>query len=101
MQLCYVVLVIGILSVSVAVRAEDAKNKAAQKPVSHWTCEEFLGFDDEFKPKAVYWTTAHTKGGKPEEGVIDIEGTEKVIPIVMEEYRKEPKATFWQKVKNA
>jgi acid stress chaperone HdeA len=49
----------------------------------------------------VYAASAHAKGGKPEDGIIDIEGTERVIPVVFEECRLEPQASFWQKLKGA
>jgi acid stress chaperone HdeA len=87
------VLLAVILVPSVAVAAE------AKKPVAEWTCEDFLVMDDQFKPKVVYWATAYAKGGKPEASVVDIEGTEKVTPMIIDECQKAPKASFWQKLK--
>jgi acid stress chaperone HdeA len=72
-----------------------------KKPVAKWTCADYLGVEDSFKPKAVYWATAHAKGGKPETATINIEGTEKVIPFLAEDCQKAPQDLFWQKLKAA
>lgn len=69
------------------------------KPLGNWTCEDFVAVQDQFKPKVVYWATAYNKGGKPEASVLDIEGTEKVTPAVIDACVKNPKASFWQTVK--
>jgi acid stress chaperone HdeA len=91
------------LTVVVAAAAAAASASAAdtKKPVAKWTCAEFVGVDDQFKPKVVYWATAYAKGGKPEGSMIDIEGTEKVTPILIDECAKAPQASFWQKLKGA
>jgi len=91
-------LVAPVLVLGLAVAAVAGENK---KPVSQWTCEEFLAFDDQFKPKVIYSTSMLTKQGKPEGTVIDVDGTEKVIPIVISECKKAPQASFWTKVKDA
>jgi hypothetical protein len=39
------------------------------------------------------------KGGQPEAEVLDVEGVETVVPFVVEECKKAPKESFWQKVK--
>jgi len=80
--------------------AREAGAGESKKPVTKWTCFDFVGFDDQFKPKAVYWATAYSKGGKPEAAVVDIAGTEKVIPIIVDECQKDPQASFWQKLKS-
>jgi acid stress chaperone HdeA len=71
----------------------------AKKPLSHWTCEEFLAVDDQFKPKVVYWATAYSKGGKPTSAMIDIDGTETVTPAIIDSCVKTPKSSFWQTLK--
>jgi acid stress chaperone HdeA len=71
-----------------------------KKPVSNWTCEEFLGVEADFQPKVVYYATAFPKSGKPT-SLIDIEGTEKVAPLVIDECKKSPKDPFMTKLKNA
>jgi acid stress chaperone HdeA len=47
----------------------------------------------------VYSATAFAKGGKPRASVVDIEGTEKVVPRIIDDCTKEPGASFWQKLK--
>ncbi|MGB4810942.1 MAG: HdeA family protein [Methylophilaceae bacterium] len=70
---------------------------------STMTCEEFLQFDDVVKPKVVYWVHGFTwdNKGKHKEATIDIDETEKMIPVVIEECQKTPKATLMEKVKKA
>lgn len=87
------------LSLAVAAVATTASAADAKKPVGQWTCADFLAVDDQFKPKAVYWATAYAKGGKPEASVIDIEGTERVTPMIIDECTKAPQASFWQKLR--
>lgn len=99
MKLKHLVLPLLITAVSGAAIAAEAKKPAPQKPVKQWTCTEFLAIDDEFRPKVVYAATAYSREGKPEEAVIDIEGTEKVTPMIIEECQKAPKASFWHKLK--
>ncbi len=99
---------ITILSVPVSVLAAAETTTSAATPaaaapntaVDKWTCEEFLSIDEQFKPKAVYWASAHGKMGKNHKNkVLNIEGTEQVIPMVIDECTKAPQATFWQKLK--
>ena len=72
-----------------------------KKPLAKWTCADFVGVEDDFKPKLIYWATAYSKAGKPEVATINIEGTEKVIPIITEDCKKAPQESFWQKLKAA
>jgi hypothetical protein len=79
--------------------AKAAGKPAPKKPLSRMTCEDFLALDETFQPKVVYWAVAYGKGGKPEAAVLDVEGIETIIPSLVEECKKAPKASFWQKVK--
>ncbi len=72
----------------------------AKKPVSDWSCEEFLAVEGDFQPKVVYWATAKAKSGKPG-SIVDIEGTEKVVPVVIDDCKKETSSSFMTKLKNA
>lgn len=89
------------LSVPVLAAAEQTTPTASpDTAVDKWTCEEFLAIDEQFKPKAVYWASAHAKMGKKHKAkILSIEETEQVIPMVIDECNKAPKATFWQKLK--
>jgi hypothetical protein len=63
------------------------------------TCEDFIGLEDSFRPKAIYWAVAYGADGKPQSAGVSIEGIEKIAPIVIEGCKKTPKESFWQKVK--
>jgi len=76
-----------------------ADKPAAHKPLAKMTCEDFIGLDETFQPKAVYWAAAYAKGGKPEAAVLDVDGIESAIPFIAEECQKAPKASFLDKVK--
>lgn len=70
-----------------------------KKALSKWTCEDFNGTDDHFKPRIVAWGAAYFQGHKkPDEVVVDIEGTDKITPLVVEACQKAPKDTLWQKI---
>jgi LysM repeat protein len=82
-----------------AAHPSHAHQATAKKPLAKMTCEDFVGLDESFKPKAVYWAVAYGKDGKPEAEDVDVVGVESVVPVVIEECQKTPKETFWQKVK--
>jgi acid stress chaperone HdeA len=85
-----------ILLIAMAVPAGAAAD--TKKPIAKWTCADFIGVEDTLKPKLIYWATAQAKADKPEVATINIEGTEKVIPIVIEDCKKAPQDSFWQKL---
>jgi len=71
---------------------------ATHKPAK-MTCEEFVTLDDAVKPKVVYWAEGFNRKGKPVDAVVDIDATDKLVPILVTECQKTPKASFWQKIK--
>jgi acid stress chaperone HdeA len=77
-----------------------AQTSAPKKPLGKLTCEEFLAYDETFKPKVVYWAVAYGKGGKAETAVLDVEGTDKAIPVIIEKCKAAPKASFLKTVKS-
>ena len=85
-----------ILLIAMAVPVGAAAD--TKKPIAKWTCADFIGVEDTFKPKLIYWATAQAKADKPEVATINIEGTEKVIPIIIEDCKKAPQDSFWQKL---
>jgi acid stress chaperone HdeA len=85
-----------VLLIAIAVPVSAAAD--TKKPVTKWTCADFLGVEDDFRPKLIYWATAQAKAGKPEVATINIEGMEKVIPIIIEDCKKAPQDSFWQKL---
>jgi hypothetical protein len=71
-----------------------------KKPVSEWSCEEFLAVADEYQPKAVYWASPQAKGGK-QASFVEIDGVEKIVPMIIEDCKKTPKDSFMQKLRGA
>ena len=53
-----------------------AQSDAAKKPLGKMTCEDFISFEDSFKPKVVYWAVAYGQGGKPESAGVNVAGIE-------------------------
>ena len=46
----------------------------------------------------VYSAVAYGKGGKPQSAILDVDATEKVMPVLIDECKKAPKESFWQKI---
>jgi hypothetical protein len=82
-------------------KADTSKSQhvSSKKPDAKMTCEEFLGLEESFQPEAVSWAVAYGENGKPQAEAVDVEGIETVVPFVVEECKKAPKETFWQKAK--
>lgn len=79
--------------------AATTKADLAKKKVEEITCEDFIGLDESFKPTVVAWAAGFRQGDtKPDKVVVDIDGIEKVTPIVVAACESEPKASFWGKV---
>ena len=54
--------------------------------------------DDMTRPKVVYWAEGINHKGRPEDAVIDIDATNRLVPVIVEQCRTEPQASFWQKM---
>jgi len=63
------------------------------------TCEEFLSFDEVTRPQIVYWSEGLNGKGKPETAVIDVDQTNSLVPVLVEDCRKEPHTSYWTKLK--
>jgi acid stress chaperone HdeA len=83
-------------SIAAAVTTDDSK----KKPVKSWTCADFLGLDNQFKPKMIYAASAYSTGGKLKAAVIDIDGTEKVTPMIVDDCSIAPQSSFMRTLKN-
>ena len=75
-----------------------AKPAKAIKP-AELTCEEFLSYDEVTRPQIVYWSEGLNGKGKPEDAVIDVERTNRLVPVLVEDCTREPKSSYWQKMK--
>jgi hypothetical protein len=51
------------------------------------------------KPYVVYWAEGVNQEGNPVDAVVDIDVTDELIPVLVDECHKTPKASFWQKIK--
>ncbi|KQQ14217.1 acid-resistance protein [Methylobacterium sp. Leaf123] len=79
--------------------SDTSAGKLSGKTLEKVTCEEFNGLDETFKPKVIAWAAGYKQGQKkPDAVAIDIAGTEKVTPFVVEECRKTPSASLWSKI---
>jgi acid stress chaperone HdeA len=75
-----------------------AKPAKAIKPME-LTCEEFLSYDEVTRPQIVYWSEGLNGKGKPDSAVIDVERTNSLVPVLVEDCRQEPKTSYWTKLK--
>ncbi|HEY6365829.1 MAG TPA: HdeA/HdeB family chaperone [Candidatus Binatia bacterium] len=94
-------LAIGV-AVAILVAGSTAvfgQSTGAKKPLAKMTCEDFIGFEESFRPKVVYWAVAYGQGGKPESAGVHVAGIEQMIPVLVEGCKKAPKESFWEKVK--
>jgi acid stress chaperone HdeA len=71
-----------------------AKPTKAIKPME-LTCEEFLSYDEVTRPQIVYWSAGLNGKGKPE---IDLDRTNSLVPVLVEDCRQEPKTSYWTKM---
>jgi len=92
---------IGVIAASLVAGSTVAfaQSSDVKKPLGKMSCEDFLGIEESFKPKFVYWAVAYGQGGKPESAGVNVAGIEKMIPVIVEGCKKAPKESFWEKVK--
>ncbi|HEM6871527.1 TPA: acid-resistance protein [Providencia stuartii] len=90
------VLVTSIIAISLM--ATSAFAATDTKPVSQWTCEDFLAVDDSFYPTAIGAAEIITQKDKIEDPTLDISGIEISTPLIVEACKKAPKESFIQKV---
>lgn len=76
-----------------------AKPATAIKPMK-MTCEEFLSYDEITRPQIVYLSEGLYGKDKSDSAVFDIERTNRLVPILIEECQREPKTSYWQKMKS-
>jgi hypothetical protein len=64
------------------------------------TCEEFLSYDEITRPQIVFLSEGLNGNGKPGHAVFDIERTNSLVPVLIEDCQREPKTSYWQKMKS-
>jgi acid stress chaperone HdeA len=91
-------MIVGSLLIPARQAAEN------HKPVSQWTCEDFLATDTTFQPTVVGFAEALNKKDKPEDG--HVKGVETVTPALVQACMQDKKANFkkkadseWDKIK--
>ena len=62
------------------------------------TCQEFLSLDEVTRPKVVYWAEGLNHKGKPEDAVVDIDATNRIVPVIVQACQAAPRASLWQKM---
>ncbi|EDN7225509.1 acid-resistance protein [Salmonella enterica subsp. enterica] len=88
--------VIGIaLLIPTFVQAESN-----QKPITSWTCEDFLTLDAHFQPMAIGFFDALNKKNNSENAVIDFDSIEMATPLVVEECMQNKNESFKSRVLN-
>ncbi|OMQ23816.1 acid-activated periplasmic chaperone HdeA [Serratia oryzae] len=71
------------------------------KPVAMWTCEDFLALDESYRPTAIGFAEALNKKGKVEDSVLDVDGIEKVTPMLIDVCKKDPQSKFLTELETA
>ena len=101
MKIMHILIPVLLAGVSVPAIGETTKPAEIKKPLTHWTCREFIALGHEYQPRAVYWASAYAQGGAPEASQLDMAGTEKITPGIVQDCEREPDSSFWQKLKAA
>jgi acid stress chaperone HdeA len=76
-----------------------AEATTTRKPIRAMTCRDFLLVEDAVKPEIVYWVATFGKSGKPQSTVVDVDDTDRIVPVIVEACRQAPNESFWQKVR--
>ncbi|GAA4650625.1 hypothetical protein GCM10023116_29080 [Kistimonas scapharcae] len=91
----------GLAALSCTAFADsNKKSNVPPKPITQWTCADFLDIEDDFQPYAVGWATAYSKSGKPEDTDFDVDGVNTITPYIVTVCSQNRKASFWAKVKD-
>jgi acid stress chaperone HdeA len=85
-----------LMTGSVLVLAEAS---TPRKPIRAMTCHDFLLIADAAKPEIVYWVATYGEAGKPQSTVIDVDDTDRIVPVVVDACRQAPNESLWQKVR--
>jgi hypothetical protein len=84
----------------VAKHASAAPKPAAAAPApAKMKCSDYVVLDDVVKPKVVYWAEGFDKAGKATDAVVDIDETDRLVPVLVQECKETPKLTLWERIK--
>lgn len=87
-------------AMTLAGAATFAQADTSKKPVTTWTCEEFLAVDTVSQPAVVGYVQAINSKGTPNEGIFDVVTTTRVSQMTADECKVEPKASFMNKLRS-
>lgn len=89
-----------LLAVTASLLAGAIASAASAAPAykAGMTCQEFLSLDTVQQPKVVYWVEGLKDKGKWRDAVVDTVATDQVVPMVIEQCKAKPQASFWQKL---
>jgi acid stress chaperone HdeA len=89
-----------LLGLSVALSAPVVAAQSADKTVrpETMTCAEFLVLDKDVQPRVVYWLDGYSQGGAAKTEIV-VHSFDRPITVVVDECKKTPKETVWQKIK--
>lgn len=91
---------IAVLSGALFTTIMNTPVLAAKHKPAEMTCEQFVALDDVVKAKVLYWNDGFINNqGKVVDPVVDIEETDNLIPILVTECQKTPKASLKEKFK--
>lgn len=84
-----------------AVNKPGGTHKTGSDDVHKLTCQEYVDLDVDMKPKLIYWAAGYDQKSREKAAVIDVEGTERLVPFIEEDCKTAPKASFWQRFEAA
>lgn len=64
------------------------------------SCEEFLMYDEITRPQIIYWSLGSAHKGSAGGEIIDVARTNTLVPILVDDCRREPKTSFWHEFKS-
>jgi hypothetical protein len=64
------------------------------------SCEEFLMYDEITRPQIIYWSLGSAHKGRAGGEIIDVARTNTLVPILVDDCRREPKISFWHEFKS-
>ena len=95
-----VFLAVGMAIAVIAPAIADTPPKPAKAVMpTKMSCEEFLAVDEVTRPQIVFWSEGFNKKGKVKDTAIDIDRTNRLVPVLVEDCKMEPRASYWSKMK--
>jgi len=71
-----------------------------KKQVDMITCEDFVKMSPAAQERVAYWVDGYQHGGKSAIEVIEFDKFGQPVGEIVEDCKKSPKETLWQKLKN-